>query len=183
MTTDDPTPEPTQPGSTPPSPPPPPAAAPPPPPPPPPAAPQPPSAPPPQAAYSQPSGLAQPTMPGFPPAREGDETTWALLAHLSIFVLGLIGPLLIMLIGGEKRPFARAHAVEALNFHITLIGADIIGFILMFIFFAIFWPLGLLLLLALIAIWIGAIIFAIMGAIKASSGEGFRYPLTLRLVS
>ena len=108
---------------------------------------------------------------------------WAMLAHLSIFVLGLIGPLLIMLIGGQQRPFARAHAVEALNFHITLFIAGFGGIILAIIFAIIWWPLAALVWLALVAIWIGAIVFAIMGAIKANQGEGFRYPATLRLVS
>lgn len=177
MTTNDPTPEHPNPG-TPPTPPPPPpvppaASAPPP------AAP-PPSAPPPN--YAQQPVRPAPTVPGFPPPRESDETTWAMLAQLSIFVLGLIGPLLIMLIGGQQRPFARAHAVEALNFHLTLLFAFIGGFILFLVGF-VFWPLLIVVTLAWIAISIAAIVFAILAAIKAASGEGYRYPWTLRLVS
>lgn len=162
MTTNDPTPEQPNPGT-----------------PPPPVAP-PPNAPPPN--YAQQPIRPAPTVPGFPPPRESDETTWAMLAHLSIFVLGLIGPLLIMLIGGQQRPFARAHSVEALNFHLTLLFAFIGGFILFLVGF-VFWPLLIVVTLAWIAISVAAIVFAIMAAIKASSGEGYRYPLTLRLVS
>ena len=57
-----------------------------------------------------------------------DERTWGLMSHvlvavsgvLSAFTLGWLGPLLIMLIQGPKSPFVRHHAVEALNFFISL---------------------------------------------------------------
>ena len=175
MSTDDPTPE--QPsGSTPPPPP-----APTPPPTPPPTPGPPPSAPPPQGGYAAPpagsqglgSGLAQPTTPGYPPALQSDETVWALLAHLSYFVLALIGPLILMLVAGKERPFAREHAVEALNFHITVFIGVIISILLIIVLVGIF---------TLIAIAIAGAVFAIMAAIKAGQGDGYRYPLTIRLV-
>ena len=119
-------------------------------------------------------GLANPTMPGFPPARQQDETIWALLAHLSIFVLGLIGPLIIMLVAAQERPFARAHAVEALNFHITLLIPVVLSCFLTILLIG-FFTLPLLFLY-------GAI-FGIIAAIAASKGEGYRYPLTWRVVS
>ncbi|MEO8330186.1 MAG: DUF4870 domain-containing protein [Candidatus Nanopelagicales bacterium] len=137
------------------------------------------SAPPPPPPGSYPpnvglgTGLAAPTMEGFPPAQQSDETVWALLAHLSFFVLALIGPLIIMLVATEQRPFARAHAVEALNFHITLLIAAIVSAILIIIIIGLF---------MLLAVFIAGLIFTIMAAIAASKGEGYRYPLTLRLV-
>jgi len=178
MTTNDPTPEqPTGNTPPPPSPPPPPSSPPPPSPPP----PSPPSAPPPQGGYAAPpagsqglgSGLAQPTTPGYPPAQQSDETVWALLAHLSYFVLALIGPLIIMLVAGKDRPYAREHAVEALNFHITVFIGVIISIVLIIVLVGIF---------TLIAIAIAGAVFAIMAAIKAGQGDGYRYPLTIRLV-
>ena len=152
----------------------------PPPPPPPPAteyAPPPP--PPPPGGGAQPvtglgQGLANPTVAGFPPARQQDETIWALLAHLSVFVLALIGPLIIMLVAAQERPFARAHAVEALNFHITLLIAMVISLFL------------IILLIGLITtplLFIYGVVFGIIAAIAASKGEGYRYPLTLRMVN
>ena len=112
-------------------------------------------------------------MAGFPPARQSDETVWALLAHLSYFVLALIGPLIIMLVAVKERPFAREHAVEALNFHITVLIGVIISMILDYRAYRDLHPL---------AIAIAGAVFAILAAIKAGQGEGYRYPLTIRLV-
>ena len=171
MSTDNPPPDQPDAGHTPPPPPPPPPPAPPadgysPPPP-----PSGGAVPPPAQGLGQ--GLATPTVEGFPPAQQSDETVWALLAHLSFFVLSLIGPLIIMLVVGQARPFARAHAVEALNFHITVLIGVVISIILFIVIIGIF---------TLIAILIAGAIFTILAAIKAGQGEGYRYPLTLRLV-
>ena len=117
--------------------------------------------------------MAQPTVEGFPPARQSDETVWALLAHLSYFVLALIGPLIIMLVCGQERPFARAHAVEALNFHITVLIGVVISIPLFFLIIGF---------ITLPAILIAGLIFTIIAAIKAGQGEGYRYPLTIRMV-
>src|SRR5260370_42641622 len=54
-----------------------------------------------------------------PPLRADEERLWALLCHLSYFVLGIVAPLIIMLTLGTRSPYVRHHAVEALNFHIT----------------------------------------------------------------
>lgn len=153
-------------------------AAPPPPPPPPPAASYaPPPAPAPPAPGQVPpppaTNLPTPTVAGFPAARQSDETMWAVLAQLSFFVLSLIGPLIIMLVAGEDRPYARAHAVEALNFHITVLIAVLISFVLIFVIIGIF---------TLIACLVAGAIFSILAAIKASQGEGYRYPINWRLV-
>lgn len=119
------------------------------------------------------AGLARPATVGFPAARHSDETVWALLAHLSFFVVSLIGPLIVMLVAGQQRPFARAHAVEALNFHITLWIAAIISVILIFVLVGI---------VTLVAVAIVGVVFTILAAIQAGQGDGYRYPLTIRLV-
>ncbi len=156
-------------------------------PPPPPAAGYPPPgyAPPPPAGYAPPPpGYAPPQPPGYPVAPPpgygqpvapaGDQTAWAIVAHLSIFVLALIGPLIIYLVAGEQRPFAKRHATEALNFHITLAIASIVLGVLFFLIIPI---------LLLIAMWLAALVFAVLAAVKAGNGQDYRYPLTLRLVS
>lgn len=119
---------------------------------------------------------AQPDQPGgpLPAPLQHDETLWAVLAHLSYFVIPLIGPLVIMLAVGEQRPFARANAVEALNFHLTLFFAGLVAVVLVFL------VVGIFLLIAL-AIW--GVVLTILAAVKAGQGLGYRYPLTLRLVS
>lgn len=112
--------------------------------------------------------------PGYPPPQPTDETLWAVLAHLSIFVLALIGPLLIYLLVGDQRPFAKRHALEALNFHITLTIASIVCAALFFLIVP---------LLLLVVIWIAAVVLAILAAVKAGNREDYRYPFTWRLVT
>jgi uncharacterized Tic20 family protein len=115
-------------------------------------------------------------LPPFPPPMQQDETMWAIFAHVSGLVgLGLLGPLVIMLVCADQRPFARAHATEALNFHITVFFGVLISLALVFVFF-----LGVL---TMMAIGIAALIYSILAAIAASRSETFRYPLTLRLVT
>jgi uncharacterized protein len=135
----------------------------------------PPTPPPPAGGYPPPAGpsLPTPTMEGFPPARQSDETIWALLAHLSYFVLALIGPLIIMLVAGDQRPYAKAHAIEALNFHITVLIGVVISIVLIFVIIGFF---------TLFAVIIAGIVFTIMAAIQAGQGEGYRYPINIRMV-
>ena len=41
---------------------------------------------------------------------QGEDTTWAVLSHLSFFAFGLIAPLVIYLIKKDESPFTRHHA-------------------------------------------------------------------------
>jgi uncharacterized Tic20 family protein len=108
------------------------------------------------------------------PWRAGpDDTTWALLGHLSYFVLGIIGPLVIMLTKGKESGFVRDQAVEVLNFHITL---AILSVVCVALFFLII-PL-----IVLAVAYVAGAVFAIIGAVTASRGEAYRYPLNIRLV-
>jgi len=43
-----------------------------------------------------------------------------MLSHLGGIVLGFLAPLIIMLTKGNESPYTKRHAVEALNFQITL---------------------------------------------------------------
>jgi uncharacterized Tic20 family protein len=117
--------------------------------------------------YRQP-GTAQ----GYPP--NSDEKLWSWLSHASFFVLGLIGPLIIMLVKGNESPFIRRHAVEALNFHISVLIYCIVSFVLIFVLIGI---------VTLIATFVFALIVTILAIIKAANGEEYRYPLNIRMVS
>src|SRR5215472_7747546 len=109
-----------------------------------------------------------------PPLRPDEERLWALLCHLSYFVLGLIAPIIVMLTLGTRSPFVRDQAVEALNFHITVwIAALVSGLLVLAVIGVILLPLVLLL----------AAIFAIIGAVQSYQGQLYRYPLALRLIS
>jgi uncharacterized Tic20 family protein len=100
---------------------------------------------------------------------------WAVFAQVSGLVgLGLIGPFVIMLVCSDQRPYARAHATETLNFHITVLFGVLISLVLVIAFF-----LGIF---TMIAIGVAALVYSILAAVAASRGETFRYPFTLRLV-
>ena len=119
-----------------------------------------------------PGAVAQPGGP-VPAPLQSDETLWAVLAHLSYFVLALIGPLVIMLVAGPQRPFARANAVEALNFHITVLIGLAISMVLMFVIIGFF---------TFFAIAIGGFVFHIIGAVQAGKGVRYRYPINIRMI-
>jgi uncharacterized Tic20 family protein len=88
-------------------------------------------------------------------------------------VLGLIVPLIIMLTLGNRSAFVRHHAVEALNFHITVWVAGLVAGL------SILLVIGVLLLPAIL---IAAAVFTIIAAVRAYQGELYRYPISIRLV-
>jgi uncharacterized protein len=99
----------------------------------------------------------------------------AVAAHLSTFA-GLIvpfgsviGPLAVWLTRRDRDPFIDQAGREALNFGITI---------------AIYGSLVLVAALMLVGIpvLITGVVLASLAAVKASQGQSYRYPLTLRLV-
>ncbi len=128
-----------------------------------------------QTAPGQPASSPSnwPVAGGSAPSNSSDDTLWSVLAHLAIFVLGVIGPLIIWLIKKEESQFIEIEAKEALNFQISI-----------FIYFLISGILTLVIigLLGFIVFGIMAFVLPIIAAIKASNGEHYRYPLTFRFV-
>ena len=89
------------------------------------------------------------------------------------FALGLIAPLLVLLIKGDRSPYIRRHAVESLNFQINALIYTVVCFVLMFV-----------LMFVLIAVYgIFYLVCVIIATVRAANGAEYRYPLTLRLVS
>ncbi|MDX1510087.1 MAG: DUF4870 domain-containing protein [Nitriliruptorales bacterium] len=123
-----------------------------------------------------------PPPPSVPPAQTPDQRTWAVMTHLSglllaVFsggVLGFLGPLIVWLIKKDEDAYLRAHAAEALNFQISLVIYAIASAVLILVL------VGILLVLVVIGI---AIAFPIVAAVRASNGQVWRYPLTIRFVS
>ncbi|WP_238010300.1 DUF4870 domain-containing protein [Dactylosporangium sp. AC04546] len=134
-----------------------------------------------QQQYQQPGayGYQQPGAYGTPGAPVGyansDEKTWALIAHFGGIVLGFIAPLIALLAKGNESPTVKAHANEALNFHITWGIAMIVAVVLSVCTFGILFFVPFL-------VWIFIIIFAIIGGMKANGGELYRYPATFRFI-
>lgn len=128
-----------------------------------------------------------PPSAGQPPQ---EERQWAMFAHLSALLGGLLtsavggwgfflGPLLIWLMKKDTMPFVADQAKEALNFSITVSAIFLILLILSFL------TLGLGFLVTvpiMLVIGLGALVLIIMAAIKANEGVAYRYPFALRLV-
>ena len=93
--------------------------------------------------------------------------------------LAFLGPLLVLLIQGNKSAFVRRHAIESLNFQITLLIALAAGIVLSVVTLG----LGLIIVLPVgLVVGILALVWIIMAGIKANNGEDYRYPINIRLV-
>jgi uncharacterized Tic20 family protein len=104
---------------------------------------------------------------------------WAMAAHLSAFLgawvaLAFVGPLVIWLVKREEHPFIAMHAKEALNFNLSVLIYAAVGFILVFVL------VGIPLLVVIGVVWL---VLTVVAAVKASAGQPYRYPLTIRFVS
>ncbi|GAB4330846.1 MAG: DUF4870 domain-containing protein [Bacteroidales bacterium] len=113
------------------------------------------------------------------PPPEAEIRNWAMLTHLSglagiIIPFGhIFGPLLVWLLKRNELPQIENHGKEALNFQISItIYAIISGFLVII-------GLGLVL---LIVVFILYVLFTVIAAIKASNGEFYVYPLTIRFL-
>jgi uncharacterized Tic20 family protein len=104
---------------------------------------------------------------------QSDERLWSMLGHLGSILLGFIAPLIVLLVYGQKSPFVRRHAVESLNFQITLLIAYVVSFILIFVLIGI---------LMIFVVWIGSLVLMVMAGLAANRGEDYKYPINWRLV-
>ncbi len=133
--------------------------------------------------------------PPHPSGLSSEVRGWAIGAHigalvlgtLSAAVLGFLAPLLVWLLKREEHGFIDHHGKEALNFQLTVILAVVVGAVLAIpamLFGVVTLGIGFIIvaivLLGATAVWF---IFPIIGAVKASNGEGWRYPLTIRFVA
>jgi uncharacterized Tic20 family protein len=94
----------------------------------------------------------------------GRDRLLAGVAHGSGYFTTFVGPLVFMLTSGRRSPFIRRHAVEALNFQLTLLAIVVVTFGLGAVLYAVTW------------------IVAAIAALAALAGQRFHYPLTLRLI-
>lgn len=118
----------------------------------------------------------EPRQPVPVPSRPtAGERSWALLAHWLGIVTSFVGPLVILLSEGRRSRFVRHQAAESLNFQLTFLIAN---FLLVFVGAATL-GLGMLLYIPLVFGWM---ILTAAGGIGALVGEGFRYPVNIRMV-
>ncbi|MCT9931066.1 DUF1707 and DUF4870 domain-containing protein [Planotetraspora sp. A-T 1434] len=120
---------------------------------------------------SRPATPAPPQPYAAGPAPDGGERFGAGAAHLlTLCGLFVAGPLIMLLTGGRTSPYIRKHAVESLNFHLTVLGASLLLMVTV---------VGVIVLPFL---WVLAYILPIAGGAAALADGEFRYPLTVRLI-
>lgn len=119
------------------------------------------------------------------PAASGDDKALAVLAHLSPLIalvlsagwLSFLGPLLVWLVWRDRGELVRTASATSFNFNITIWIAIVLGWICAF---------TLILLPVAFVLWfvpgLLQLIFSILGAIRASRGEAFRYPLQVPIL-
>jgi uncharacterized Tic20 family protein len=114
--------------------------------------------------------LGDESMPAVTPS--SDERTLAILSHILCVVVGLgfIPPLVIYLLKKDDSAYVKAHALESLNFQITLLIICLI-FIISLIGLLFLWVIGII-----------NLILVIVATIKASENKMYRYPVNFRLV-
>jgi uncharacterized protein len=125
------------------------------------------------------------TAPIQPAPAAGDDKTLAVIAHLSPIIalvlsagwLSFLGPLIVWLIWRDRGGLVRNAAATSFNFNITIWLAFVIGWICVFTIILI--PVALIL---FFVPGILQLIFSILGAMKASRGEAFRYPFQVPIL-
>ena len=110
----------------------------------------------------------------------GDERTWGMWAHLSSLAgfIGvpfghIIGPLVIWLVKKDTMPYVDRQGKESLNFQISMTIYSIVAGVLVLV------VVGFILLLGLIILDVVCVIIA---GVKASKGEEYSYPVTIRFL-
>lgn len=116
---------------------------------------------------------------------ESDEKLWGTLAHMGFVIGGFITPLVIWLVQRDKSEFVANHAKEALNFQLTVMGAFLVGFVLMILGFAL-GPLvivtTILMFIVFLVAGVGSLVLGIMALIEANKGNHYRYPVNFRFI-
>ena len=124
--------------------------------------------------------------PQSPATSSGEASNnWAMAAHLSALVAAFVGfaflgPLVVYLARRED-PYVRAHAAEALNFNLSVLIYAVVGGAILFVLIIL--VVGLVLIPLVIAAAVAWVVLVVLAGIKASKGEAYRYPLTIRFVS
>lgn len=117
--------------------------------------------------------------------------SWAMGCHLAAlaFYVGipfgnLLGPLIIWLLKRNEFALVDEQGKEALNFQISITIYAIVGVVLTVIFAIslIMIPVAVILGICLGLLFLFNLIIVIIAAVKVSSGEPFKYPLTIQFL-
>ena len=110
----------------------------------------------------------------------GNVRTWTVFCHASaligFFIPGvghILGPLLVWLIKRADSPEIDEHGKEAVNFQISMLIYSLIAAVLCLVLIG----------FALLAILhVLNVVFVIIASLRASEGQMYRYPFSIRLI-
>ena len=109
-----------------------------------------------------------------------DEKQMGLFLHLSglafalVFPIGIVLPIILWQTQRDKIPALDAHGKMVTNWMISATIYGVVSFVLMFVLVGF---------LTGAAVWLMAVIFPIIGALKANNeGELWEYPLTIKFL-
>ncbi len=131
--------------------------------------------------FTVPPQIPNPPSSGPPVPRDKNDNSLGILCHLLAFATfivpfagSIIGPLVLWLVKRGDSPYIDEIGKEVLNFNISwFIYSAIAGISMIVLIGFVLLPL----------IWLAWLILVIVGAIKASEGKFFRYPLTIRFIN
>jgi uncharacterized Tic20 family protein len=131
-----------------------------------------------------PPAPAGPVAPSTGGAPMDQQKNWAIAAHLTtlsniVSIPGFIGPLIVWLVKKDEMPFAGAHGKEALNFQLTL-----------WIVITVAWLVAVITcgagVIVSLPVHIAAVIYStimsIIATMRASEGQHYQYPATIRFI-
>ena len=121
-----------------------------------------------------------------PRSEEGRGKTASVVSHLSVFFAAILVPLVIYKTEGKRNRYVAHHSREALNFQITYMLAVVAGVVFLIVSVAAFRQgvtVKVVIFIAYYLVLVVLVIFySIVGAIRASRGLWWRYPILIRFV-
>lgn len=108
-----------------------------------------------------------------------EERKWAMICHFAGLAgsfappFNIFAPLFVWLLKRGELPYVEEQGKEVVNFHLSMTIYGVVAYLLMIVLIG-------FVLLAVICLLV--LVFGVIGSVKASNGEPFRYPLTIRLV-
>lgn len=132
---------------------------------------------------------SEPVPPPAPDPRRSADNQWAIGIHLSGLLgifgcsfpgVNVIGPLVIWLLKRPESAHIDAVGKRVLNFQISWAIYFLVGWTIVGVLWVVF--IGILLAPFMGVGFLAWVVFTIMGAIKESNGEPFRFPLTIEFL-
>lgn len=135
--------------------------------------------------YTDPMNATHSASPMGRSVASRDDRTLAVVAHVSTIAamvlsagwLSFVGPLVVWLLFRDRSELVRRSAAGSFNFNVSLWLATVAAYVLAFTVIGL--PVAIVI---WIAVAVLTVVCHVLGAVKASKGEVYRYPFSLSLL-